>query len=103
MTITSDGNIPHLEEEIGNVEFEFVDVFFLFVVVVVVIVAFNFLVVIVVVDVLVKLASLTVVPVGVVFLNVVAPLFSVEVVLKNVVVDPFFWRTFVGRTRCRQC
>ena len=121
-TITGDGDVPHFMEEIGNSALELVDVLFLLVVVVVVVIALNFLVVLlcrflllhavvvvifdefavlnllgnVVVDALVELASLTVVPVVVVFLlNVVVPFFSVEVVVKDVAVNHFSKRTLL--------
>ena len=41
-TITGDGAVPYLVEEIGNVELYPVDVYFLLAVVVKVVVAFNF-------------------------------------------------------------
>ena len=118
-TITGDGCLPHLVEKIDNGELCFVDVLLLFVVVVVAVIAFHLVVVIVVVpfllldvvvvvvlaefvvlnlfgnvvvDIFIELASLIVV--FVISLHFVVPLFSVEVVVEDVVVDNFCAQTF---------
>ena len=103
-TITGDGAVSHLVERVGDVELSFVDVHFLLAVVVKVVVAFNLflgVVVVVVLDELVLLNLVVVVDdlyvffVVDVFLDVVVPLFSADVVVKDVVVEQFCQRTFV--------
>ena len=115
-TITGDGDVPHLEEDVGNAKLQLVCIFsylllslwslhtiFLlssqlfpfFSDVVAAIVSDKFVVLnlfgnVVVVDALVEFTSFTVVPVVVAFLKINVPLFSVEVVVKDIVVDHLF-------------
>ena len=105
-TITGDGAVPHLVERVGDVELRLVDVHFLLAVVVKVVVAFNLLLDVVAVVVLDEfvLLDLVVIVVGDLFLNVLfvvdvlldvaAPFFSAEVVVKDVVVEQFLSANF---------
>ena len=105
-TITGDGAVPHLVEEVGNVELYPVDVYFLLAVVVKVVIACHLLldvVAVVVLDELVLL-DIVVIVVGDLFLNVlvvvdvlldvVSPFFSAEVVVKDVVVEQLLSANF---------
>ena len=104
-TITGDGAVPYLVEEVGNVELYLVDVYFLLAVVVKVVVAFNLLLDVVDVVVLDKLVLLNLVVVDDLFLNVlhvvdvllnvIVPFFSADVVVKDIVLEHFCQQIFV--------
>ena len=106
-TITGDGTVPYLVEEVGNVELYPVDVYFLLAVVVKVVVAFNLLLEVVAVVVLGEFVflDLVVIVVGDLFLNVllvvdvllnvVVPCFSARLLSKTLLWNNSCQRTFV--------